>query len=365
MKIVIAYAQQQAKVDGIRDYATHLAAELRRAGGDADLRLVPPGRGCAAGLIGALPRDRPAALVLQYNPFSWGRWGVAPGLCLALAAVRRRRPQARIMLMVHESWVPMRDARWVVMGAWQRAQLRVLLLAADRALATTAVVTAELSRAVPSRAVEHLPVSSNLPDQRDARNAERARAGYGGRLVVAAFQTGHESHLRDHVQRAAQAVARASSDPVILLLLGSGDVPPAGLDGVERIVAPGYLEQRALARALCTADIFLAPFTDGASTRRTTLMAALQHGLATVTTTGERTDPVLLDPEVFGPAIGDDADRFCAEAVALALDPALRERRGLAGRALFARCFDWPVLCARLSAAIGAAGGVSAPGSRR
>jgi hypothetical protein len=110
MKIVIAYAQQQAKVDGIRDYATHLAAELRRAGGDADLRLVPPGRGCAAGLIGALPRDRPAALVLQYNPFSWGRWGVAPGLCLALAAVRRRRPQARIMLMVHESWVPI--VRW-------------------------------------------------------------------------------------------------------------------------------------------------------------------------------------------------------------------------------------------------------------
>ncbi len=352
MRIVLAYPTSRERVDGIRDYATRLLAQLRADGQDARLDLVPRGLGCTARLLADLPRGRPAALVVQYNPFSWGRWGVAPGLLLAVAAVRLRRPTVRVLLMVHESYVPMRDASWVLMGAWQRAQLCLVLLGVDRVLVATTAMAAELSRVRPRRPVDLLPVGSNLPDARADRSAARAEAGYDGRLVVASFQTGHESHLRSFVDRAAQALAAASRQPVVLLLLGSSDAPAPALAGVERVVAPGFQQEGSLARSLATADLFLAPFTDGASTRRTTLMAALQHGLPVVTTVAERTDVIFRDREAFGLAAADDPEAFAAEAVRIGLDPALRERHGAAARALYERWFDWSVVGTRLLEAV-------------
>ncbi len=66
-----------------------------------------------------------------------------------------------------------------------------------------------------------------------------------------------------------------------------------GLDPRIEVHRPGALPAERVARHLACADIFLAPFSDGVSTRRTTLMAALQHGLPVVGTSGESTDSML------------------------------------------------------------------------
>jgi glycosyltransferase involved in cell wall biosynthesis len=91
-------------------------------------------------------------------------------------------------------------------------------------------------------------------------------------------------------------------------------------------------------------DLYLSPFHQGVSTRRGSFLVGLQHGIATVSTTGEQTDPllraqhesaVLLAPD-------DDPDRFASQVVALAQDNATRSRIARAGRTLFDTTFAWP-----------------------
>jgi glycosyltransferase involved in cell wall biosynthesis len=352
MKIFLAYPRGARRVDGIRDYATRVVEQLRAEGSEAVLLRPHRGRWLGPSLIRALPRRDPAAMVVQYNPFSWGRWGVAPDLMLALAMLRLRRTNVRIVLAIHEGYMPIRNLRWLLMGAWQRAQVRVLLGLAHGAVATAGYLDTELSRGWPRRAISHVPVGSNLPDERESRAVARATAGYEGRLVIATFSSGHVSHLHTHVAGAAAAVARSSPQPVILLLLGSNNVLSFDVPAVERIVVPGYLDERELARALSTADLFLGPFADGATTHRTTLMAALQHGVAVVTTASDRTEAMLMDGDALAFAAADDPDGFAAEAVRVGVDPTVRKQHALAGRSLYDRHFSWPVVCAGLRAAI-------------
>lgn len=355
MKILLVYPANAGAVDGIRDYATHVAEQLRHDGDDARLLRPKCGLGMGPTLVRALPKGETAAVIVQYNPFAWGRWGLAPSLPLALALVRLGRPKVRVITAVHEAYVPVRDFRSLLMSTWQRAQMRILLALSHSALAMTGHLTDELSRGWPHRRVKHVPVGSNLPDERAARGAARGAAGYEGRLVVASLSTGHESHLGGYVARAAAAVAENSAQPTVLLLLGKNNVLSGeGVRAVERTVAPGFLDARSLARALSTADLFLAPFADGASTRRTSLMAALQHGIATITTRSEHTDVALAESEAFGFAAVDDLAGFVAQATRMGADAETRAERALAGRALFERHFSWPALCAGLREAIAA-----------
>jgi glycosyltransferase involved in cell wall biosynthesis len=354
MKLLFVYPEPAARVDGIRDYAARAVEQLRVEGEDA--ALLHPDRGPRLGptIVSAVGRRDHVAILVQYNPFAWGRWGFAPFLVVALALLRAARPRARVLLVVHEGYVPIRGWRSLLMGGWQRMQLRILLSLAHGAVATTGRLTAELSRAWPRRRVDHLPVGSNLPDERDSRAHGRELSGYTGQLVIASFSAGHETHLPTHVAGAAEAVARATDEPVVLLQLGSNNPSPSDVLAVSRQVAPGYLEDAELARALATADIFLAPFSDGATTRRTTLMAALQHGIATVTTVSDSTESVLREDGTLALAAVDDIDGFAAQAVRVATDRSAREQHAHNGRALYEHCFSWPIVCAGLRSTIAA-----------
>ena len=87
--------------------------------------------------------------------------------------------------------------------------------------------------------------------------------------------------------------------PVKLLLIGgrTGSSDPTNAEyaaeierlmtslGVkERVIATGYLETAEASRALRTCDVMVLPYVDGASLRRGSLLAAIVHGRAIVTT---------------------------------------------------------------------------------
>jgi hypothetical protein len=73
------------------------------------------------------------------------------------------------------------------------------------------------------------------------------------------------------------------------------------------------------------------PFPDGATTRRTSLMAGLINGRPVLTTSGKLTEPVWAESRAVATAPAADADRFVEMARALLADP--RERGALAARA--------------------------------
>jgi glycosyltransferase involved in cell wall biosynthesis len=152
------------------------------------------------------------------------------------------------------------------------------------------------------------------------------------------------------VMRSAEAVAR-SGRPVLVLNLGSG--PDDENEGPVRVHTPGFLDDESVARLLSTVDVFLAPYEDGVSTRRTTVMAALQHELAVVGTDGPFTDGLLRDAQDALRLV--PPERFADAVEALAARAEDRRTLGLRGRELYESRFDWPVIADRVLEIVAAA----------
>jgi glycosyltransferase involved in cell wall biosynthesis len=198
-------------------------------------------------------------------------------------------------------------------------------------------------------------VGSNLPDGRGRRDEARGRLGIAAdELVIATLGSGSPAWLAGPLLAAAAAVAEARC-PASALLLG-GDSPDVdGLGDVLPVRRPGWLSDEDLAAALAAADLFLLPLADGVSTRRTTLMAALQHAVPVVATLGPLTDRQLFEA---GDALRlvpvARVDLFVQAVRGLAEEPAARVRLGRAGRSLYERAFSWDRIATRLLRALSA-----------
>jgi glycosyltransferase involved in cell wall biosynthesis len=251
--------------------------------------------------------------------------------------------------MVHEPYVPLRGWKFTIMGVWQRLQLLALRPSVEVTFVSTAEYGRQLRRHLRLRRVHHLGVGSNLPDMRSFRDVSREQLGISeGTIALTAFGTGHPSRLMHYVAEAAARI-RDSGHNVVVLNLGAGARAPEGIDPSVRLHTPGPLAREVVARQLAAGDLFVAPFEDGVSTRRSSLMAALQHALPVIGTDGEVTDAILRrssDALKLVPA--GRPDLFAEAARRLAADPGGRRRLARAGRALYECFFDWPVIAARL-----------------
>ncbi len=361
-RLVVLYNDRGRMADGIRDHGARLVAELSRTSGlhvELKSRVARKCQGSlTAGSRDSMLADlgdppTRSAVVLQYSPFCYARWGFAPWLPTRFLRLRLRSSRPTIALVIHEPYVPMNSWRWTLMGLWQRAQLEALRLSADVIFSSIEPWAHQLRARRPERPVHHLPVGSNLPDRRGAGAEERMRMGIAeDDLVLAAFGRNHNSWLPGHVASAANAVAR-SGRRLVLLTLGADAPPIPGLDGSIQSFSPGFLEAKALAEKLAAADIFAAPVIDGVSTRRGTLMAALQHGVPVVGTLGPLTDKILRESDSALKLVPVDRPDLFADAVnRLAEAPEERSAVGRAGRQLYERCFDWPVTARRMLAAL-------------
>jgi glycosyltransferase involved in cell wall biosynthesis len=351
--LVLLYPATPERIDAIRAYSEHLRSALEETL-PTEVRLDAWSPSGNPGAAGRRLTDYSAGdvLILQYNPFSYGRRGFAPRLIVQAIRLRLKRRRPMLVLMVHEPYVPLRGLRWTLMGIWQRLQLWSVALCADRVIVT---VDAWRSKVRPSRGragLTQVPVGSNLPDRRSERGS--ARSGIGaddGSIVLAGFGTGDPARLVGHIVAAANGIARART-PVTLLNLGAGAPPLTGIDPAVRTITPGELAEAEVARLLAGADIFVAPYAGGVSTRRTTLMAALQHGLPVVGTFGSATDALLAGSRALVLSSEDEPDGFARATLGLALDSDSRRDRGHAARRLYDDHFSWPVIAADLIAAL-------------
>ncbi|NWF70447.1 MAG: glycosyltransferase family 4 protein [Chloroflexi bacterium] len=110
----------------------------------------------------------------------------------------------------------------------------------------------------------------------------------------------------------------------------------------------GFVDERAVSAYLAASDVVALPFTDGASFRRGTLMAAIQHGCAIVTTLPQVAIPEFVDGEnmLFVPV--NDSRELAAGLRRAREMPHLR----VGVKALRAR-FDWNVIARDTAAFFG------------
>ena len=369
MKLHIIAPVLPPRLDGIGDYTAALAAQLA-AQGACDVTILTGVEAASAPIAGvriaptfcfdtpssvaclrdAVLAECPDWLLLQYNPFAYGKWGRNLYLPHVLHGLKRDAPRTRLAVMVHETFVPVSNWKFAIMTTWQRAQLWQLGQAADTLFFSIQPWARQFQRWFPGKTVAHLPVSSNIPRVAISRGAARQRLNFANEdLVVGLFGTAHMSRMLPLIGDTLYALEQAGHK-VTLLYIGPDTEAIRARIGKTRLRADGALPGNEVSCRFAAQDMYLAAFLDGISTRRTSLMTALQHGIAIVGNRAAHTDGVLLAEagSAFLVADTQQTGDFQAQALQMAGDAALRARLGAKAAELFEREFTWERIAARL-----------------
>ncbi|MGI4790762.1 MAG: glycosyltransferase family 4 protein [Janthinobacterium lividum] len=366
MNIHIITAALPPELDGIGDYSAQIAAQLART---STVKVLTAQESPAAipgvaietvfsiskprsvwNLVQRIAAEPPDWVLLQYNPFSFGRWGLNLHLPLVMRQIKQRCPNVRVAVMAHETFVPFRvNWKFWVMSLWQRPQFALMSHTADILFFSIESWAQVYRGKLPGKQIIHLPVGSNIPCVPISRAEARGRLGISDDvLVLGVFGAMHLSRRMDWVRDAARAVCNAGRE-VVVLYVGPGDAAVRAQIALP-LIAGGPFEPEEVSRRFAAMDIHLTPFTDGVSTRRGSLMTGLQHGIATVGTSGIHTDSILreADGKAFLLAEANRPEQFISHVLRLAEDSALRERIGQEGRRLYDSEFYWGSIAERL-----------------
>jgi glycosyltransferase involved in cell wall biosynthesis len=366
MRIDVVFPVLPPTIDGIGD---HTALLCRALAEKADVRIltaqeeyVPiPGvtvergfttdrRSGVLRLVGAVRSRKPDWVFLQFNQFSYGRWGLNPFLPAAMRRIKESVPGTRIAWMVHEDYMPPTSFKRAVMSMWQRAQFRQLGNAAHVIFFSIEPWVEQYGSWFPDARIEHLPVGSNIPDATMTRAESRTRIGVDdGVLLLGYFGAIRGDRRFDAVAALVHATARSGREVRLLYVGPDVDRAQAHL-GSDHLITSGWLEPQEAANRLMASDILIAPYSDGASSRRGGFLAGLQLGLATLGNVGPLTDVSLAEKNGSAFLLAQDAttSAFVEAGMRLVDDPELRNRLGVGAEALFAERYAWSAIARSL-----------------
>ncbi len=283
-------------------------------------------------------------------------YGLHPAINLLPLALRLAGNPARVVFTFHDLDAPYQP--------WLRGPLRQLAMRAgerrcDGFVATNAADFKQLlaQRPGPPAARYHLiPIGPNIlknPSKRDSRPDLRRRLGAGPQtLLVSHFGLLNQSKGLQDLLPAIKLLREQGRDVRLVLVggtTGSSDktnlafadsirrkVEELGLS--DQVIETGFLEPTDVSDHLLAADVCALPYRDGASFRRGTLMAALEHGLPILTTRPAEDDLIDgVNVRLTEPANPIGLARALDD---LADDAVLRRRLGLEAAKLGKR-FSW------------------------
>lgn len=359
---------------GVGDYAFTLSNELAHAGDEVHVwcpasaghGLEQPGvhihpefhqfglKDCRR--IGRLLNraTKPRRLLIQWVPHAFGFRGVNVPFCLWVL-YRSIVSGDVVELMVHEPFLRVGGSvKQRTAAIAQRLMIISLLLAASRVWVSqpywwTLLRPFGLGRKMN---VGWLPLPSNVPLQTDPDRVAEIRSENTGSTWwighFGLFGPGKDSYFSPYVEA---LLDRKPDIAVRLVGLGCGRTRDSILKRrpafETRLVAiEGVRKDQAVCH-LAACDVLVQPYVDGVSSRRTSIMAGLALGIATVTHEGESTESLWKDSEAVllaGPSPSDYAEAIAA----LLEDPELRSRLGEKAVDLYERRFHIRYVVARL-----------------
>ena len=311
-------------------------------------RMVPSwGLGSYPRVVAAARAFRADVVHLQYQAGAYQLSGATNLLPLWL---RARLPRVRVAVTFHDLRPPYLFPK---AGPLRAAIVRLMANASHGVVCTEPHDLRQLGEK-PGR--RHIPLASNIdcapPPGFEPRAWREARGLPATGPLVGFFGFMNATKGVDTVLRALALLPEAH-----LALIGgeSGDNNPLdhaearrvreleqSLDVARRVWRSGPLPAEEVSAALLGCDVLALPFSDGASARRGTLLAALVHGCAIVTTRGPDDalltaghNAVLIDP--------GDHQALAAELRTLMADQPRRIQLGDGARQLAAR-YAWPAI---------------------
>jgi glycosyltransferase involved in cell wall biosynthesis len=291
----------------------------------------------------------PRRLLLQWVPHGYGYQSMNLPFCLWLRSRAARQLDA-VEIMVHEPYLNFGEGSWKQDGvaAVHRLMTMVLLSAARRVWMSIPAWEDcwrpyALGRQLPFR---WLPVASNIAVVEDKVGVRTTRARYApaGEHIVGHFGT-YDKNISRLLLRAVPALLRERADCVVLLLGAGGEALRDELrrrqpETASRVQATGWLAADELSLHISSCDVMLQPYVDGASSRRTSLMVGLSHGVPVVTTSGRLTEPFWTESGAVALVAVEDAAALVQQTTRLLSDEASRRRMSAAARALYDERFD-------------------------
>lgn len=349
---------------GVGDYAADLARALAAAGDTVHV-WVPGAAGSQTAdsgvIVHALPdrfgrasrrcladawRATPGIVLLQYVPNALGLRGANLPFCLWLRRMRRTGTDVRVMF--HEPYFyftlarPTRNALALV----QRLMAAALLRASTIVYLSTERWKRYLGAVGPLPRVETLAISSSLPCGAAPESIDRYRRTIApdGAQIVGHFGS-YGAHVADGL-RALLPVLAERLPAIRFALAGAGSIE--FLDSLRdrqprlaaRAWASGRLDEENVPAVLRACDVLVQPYPDGITTRRTSVMAGLKNGVATVSTSGFLTETVWHESRAAALAPVGDAERFAGIVAALLEDPTARAALGSRGSQAYRQHFS-------------------------
>jgi len=303
------------------------------------------------GLAGLARMDReldrftgPRTILIQYVPHAFG-WKAMNLPFVIWALTRRVRRRDDIRVMFHEvafPWVCL-PLRHNVIAAVNRVMAAVAVRSCTRAYVSIPGWVPQLRRLGAGRLpIAWTPVPSVVPEEASATAvaARRAELTLNDPTVRLAchFGTYGPSVTRALGPILSELLGRRPDVRVVLLGAGGdrwrGELACGRADWHARIIAPGALSAPLIAEYLRACDLVIQPYHDGASGRRTTLMAALANGVPVVTTIGVLSEPLWSEGAVAAAPAGDP-ERLARLALHLLDRPERLAELGPAGRRLY------------------------------
>jgi glycosyltransferase involved in cell wall biosynthesis len=358
---------------GVSDYTQAIATGLSGAGDEVHV-WCPDARGAAkcgpegvqlhriAGTWSAadlhrIDREMDAVagerrLLLQWVPHAYGKRSLNVRFCRWIR--RRAKSGDGLDIMVHEPGLAFREGnvRHDVAAAVHRLMLTTLLSNATRvwvAIPAWADVLRPWAVGRGDLTFAWLPVPSTLPVVDDVDAVRRIRAtelATPGDVLIGHFSTYQPAIRRALCELLPPLLSSAPRIHVQLLGRGSEAVAEqlrsSTADNGDRITAPGDLDPVSLSHRLQACDLLIQPYPDGASSRRTTLMSALAHGIPVVTTIGHLSESFWDDSDAVATAPVGDIAALSHVVAELLRDSHRRRRMAVAARSLYEERFSLP-----------------------
>ena len=292
-------------------------------------------------------RQESTRILVQYVPHAFGSRAMNLPLCWWLYRNRCRNP---IWVYFHEvayPWNWRQSAKRNLLSATTALMASLLARAAEKIFISIPAWERMLKPLVPAkRTMTWLPVPCSVPNLHDGAGA----AALKGRLAIpGGFLVGHFGTYGNSISQQLLALIPpllASKYGVTILLMGRGSTalreqliarhPNWG----DRIHAIGEASAADISRHLNACDVMIQPYVDGVSSRRTTTMAGLAHGLPIVTNEGALSETLWSKSGAVMLAPAGDIRRMVTLTESLLSSKSERERIGAAGKGLYAERFD-------------------------
>lgn len=228
-------------------------------------------------------------VLFQYTPYLYGKsWcNIQFPFFLFIYSLFKRK---KIQLMVHELNYPfLGDLKSLIVHLAHRLMGRLLCASADVIFASTELLREEVGTISFGRTV-HLPIGSNIEKSSKFTGIlEKLKLEKDQFLCI--FGGFHSSKCLDVVIDSIREI----NFPVVHIGATEEDYRKNNIPLTSNLITAGYLSEEEVSELLGHARGSLIYYIDGASTRRGSLMAAIEHGTPTVTNSTWKTDEILFD----------------------------------------------------------------------